>query len=348
MNAAVHPSSVQELPPAPTGSLLKAELQRFRARRFVQVLVGLAVLGWVAVTLISLTQFGTPDPAELARAEAEIDRIVEENERYAQECLANPPTDLPPEVTVEQACGAGMTADDYDLGMFLDNPPFSFADAAGAGAIGFAAAGAALAFVLGATWIGAEWSTRSLVSLLFWETRRVRVVLAKLAVLVLGAFVLAVGLQAAWLATASIVDAAAGDGRGLPAGFWGELVSTQARGVLFVVLAAVGGFGLAFLVRNTGAALGIGFVYFAVVETAVRALRPTWQPWLLSDNAIGLLVPDGWTVYVYEETVDATGNFSSEEWTYLITNLQGGLLLAGVAAAAIALGTLLFARRDIH
>src|SRR3712207_8321023 len=62
--------------------------------------------------------------------------------------------------------------------------------------------------------------------------------------LVLGAAVLAVGLQAAWLATASILDATAGDGRGLPAGFWGDLLVTQGRAVLLVVLAAVGGFGL--------------------------------------------------------------------------------------------------------
>ena len=348
MSAALQQPPVGQLPPTARGSLLKAELHRFRARRFVQALFALAVLGWLAVTLISLTQFGTPTAAELAAAEQEIDRIVAENERFAEECLANPPTDLPPDLTVEEACGAGMTADDYDLGMFLSTPPFSMADGAVVGAVGFGAAGAALAFVLGATWIGAEWSTRSLVSLLFWETRRTRVVVSKLVVLVLGAAVLAVGLQAAWLATASILDATAGDGRGLPAGFWGDLLGTQGRAVLLVVLAAVGGFGLTFLVRNTGAALGIGFVYFAIVETAVGAFRPTWQPWLLTNNAAGLLLPDGHTVFAFEETVDASGTIVSDTWEYVITNLQGGVLLGAVAAAAIAVGVLLFVRSDVH
>ena len=57
--------------------------------------------------------------------------------------------------------------------------------------------------------------------------------------------------------------------------------------MLLTVLVALLGFGLTNLIRNTGAALGVGFVYFAIVETAVRALRPAWQPWLLSTNAAG-------------------------------------------------------------
>ena len=50
-------------PPAPSsrsGSLLRAELHRFRSRRFLQVLLGLCVLGWIVATIIALTQFGVP------------------------------------------------------------------------------------------------------------------------------------------------------------------------------------------------------------------------------------------------------------------------------------------------
>ena len=62
--------------------------------------------------------------------------------------------------------------------------------------------------------------------------------------------------------------------------------------MLLTVLAGLLAFGLTNLVRNTGAALGIGFVYLVIAESAVRALRPRWQPWLLSDNAVAL-VQDG-------------------------------------------------------
>ena len=57
--------------------------------------------------------------------------------------------------------------------------------------------------------------------------------------------------------------------------------------MLLTVLVSLLGFGLTNLIRNTGAALGVGFVYFAIVETAVRALRPAWEPWLLSIDAGG-------------------------------------------------------------
>ncbi len=337
----------QELPPAPVGSLMRAELHRFRARRFVQALFGLAVLGWLAVTAISLATFGTPSPAELESAQQQIDRMVAENEQYRQDCLQNPPTDVPPGLPLDEVCGPPVTAQDFDVSMFVSEPPFSFGENTGPGAIGFAFAGAALAFLLGATWIGAEWSSRSLVSLLFWETRRARVMAAKLAVLVLGAVVLAVALQVAWLATASILDATAGDGRSLPDRFWGELLGIQARGVLFTVLAALGGFGLAHLVCNTGAALGIGFLYFAVLETAVRIIRPAWQPALLSDNAAALLLPGGHRVVLYDDVVDRSGMVTTEIREILISNLQGGLVLAGVVGVFVVLGVVLFGRRDV-
>jgi hypothetical protein len=116
----------------------------------------------------------------------------------------------------------------------------------------------------------------------------------------------------------------------------------QGRGVLFVVLAALGGFGLANLVRNTGAALGIGFVYFAIIEVAVGAFRPTWHPWLLTQNAVGLVLPDGLPVYLYE----TPGQMEPTE--YVVTNLQGGVLLTAVVAVVVGIGVALFARRDIH
>jgi ABC-type transport system involved in multi-copper enzyme maturation permease subunit len=105
------------------------------------------------------------------------------------------------------------------------------------------------------------------------------------------------------------------------------------------------GFGLTNLIRNTGAALGIGFVYFAVIETAIRILRPAWEPWLLSNNAAGLISPHGITVLIYDN-LGPTGFDQPRE--YLITNLQAGIVLAVVAAVIIGVGTLLFTRRDLH
>ena len=339
-------SAVVDQPPvAPArGSLLRAETHRFRSRRFLQVLLGLFVLGWLAAIAIALPQFGHPSAGDLSAARAAQQAAVESSNQGRQQCLDDP--SLPTDVPREQFCGQPVTAADIPLEQFLADPPFSFAENAEAGALGFAAAAAVLAFLVGATWIGAEWSTRSIVALLFWRPRRYSVMAAKLTVLAVAAALFGVLAQAAWLAMAGILSAVAGDGAGVPDGMWGDLLATQGRAVLLTVLAALGGFGIANLIRNTGAALGAGFVYFAVVETAFRALRPTWQPWLLTNNAVALINPGGLRLFIDDGQPDQNGFVQGTE--HVIGNLQGGILLAAVTAVLVGVGVVLFARRDLH
>jgi ABC-type transport system involved in multi-copper enzyme maturation permease subunit len=333
----------QQAPVATTsGSLLRAELHRFRMRRFIQAVLGLAVLGWLVVLVIGLFNYGVPDDADYAAARADIDRLVVEQQGFYQDCVDHLPAGQSP----ESSCGAPLNASDLRVQDFLRVHPFSFVDSAQNGALAFAAGGAVLCFLVGSTWIGAEWSTRSLVALLFWAPRRMRVMGAKLTVLTAATALFAAAMQVAWLAMAGLLNLVAGSGNAVPAGFWGDLLATEARSVLLAVLAALLGFGLANLVRNTGAALGIGFVYFAIAETAVRILRPTWEPWLLSDNALGLLAPGGSTVYIQDGTAGADGIVRPTE--YLIGNLQAGLVLGTVTAVVVGIGVVLFARRDIH
>ena len=94
------------------------------------------------------------------------------------------------------------------------------------------------------------------------------------------------------------------------------------------------------------AALGIGFAYLVIAESAVRALRPRWQPWLLSDNAVALVQDGGLTIFFYDGIPDPTGFVEPTE--YYLGHLQAGIYLAIVAAVIVALGAVLFARRDIH
>jgi hypothetical protein len=336
------PTAVPADAPAETprrGSLLRAELHRFRARRFIQLLFVLLVVGWVVATVIGLLNFGEPTDADRAAAQQQIDEIIAQDAQFVEQCRNDPtrPDDVPEDVYCQP-----LNPDDLRVEDFIGKSPFDFEASGAAGAVGFGAAATVIAFLIGATWIGAEWSSRSIVALLFWVPSRMRVMAAKIGVLVLGAAVLGVLAQALWLAMAGILRVAVGTDDPLPDGFWGELFATGGRTVLLVVLAALGGFGLANLVRNTGASLGIGFVYFAIVETAIRALRPAWEPWLLTNNAAGLVSPGGFTVYVFD------GQTFGEPEQYLITHLQGGLVLGGVVAVVIAIGVVLFARRDLH
>jgi hypothetical protein len=349
MSATVEqPATVPAEPTAPRsglGTLLRSEMHRFRSRRFIQVVLAVGLLAWIVGTVIALTQFGQPTDDDLARAEQQIAQELEMSEQFRQECLENPGP-LPEGVPEEDVCGPETTREDIQLEWYLDKAPFDIVSAGTNGALAFAGVASVIAALIGATWIGAEWSTRSIVALLFWVPRRMQVMTAKLGVLLAAGALIGVVAQAGWLGTSGILRAVAGSDRDVPDGFWSDLLQTQARGVLLTVIAALLAFGLTNLVRNTGAALGIAFVYLVIVENAVRAMRPGWQPWLLSNNALGLVQQGGYTITRYDGIPDVNGYVEPTE--YYLGHLQSAVFLGAVAIVVVGIGALLFARRDLH
>jgi hypothetical protein len=330
-------------PAGPFGGLVRAETHRFLARRFIRVLLVVALVGWLAATVLALLAFRSASPEQLAQARQDQQEQVQLAEQSREQCLADPTR--PADVAAADWCGPPATADQFPLSQFLQPAPFAMAQDATDGAVSVAAVSAALAFLVGATFVGAEWSTRSMVALLFWETRRPRVMAAKLLVTAVAAAVLGLVMQALWLGLATLLRSVAGDGADLPDGFWSAFLGIQGRGVLLALCAGLLGFGLTNLLRNTGAATGVAFVYVAIVENAVRALRPAWQPWLLTNNAAALVLPDGLTLFL-DDGVDAQGVYQPVE--YLLTSGQAAAYLALVTAAVVGVGVALFSRRDLH
>lgn len=329
---------------APRGSLLRTELSRLTARRFIRILVTLALLGFVVLSVVLFTQFSRPTPDLLAAAETRRAEDVALSEQFRQQCLND---DLIPADEREFACGPPLDAESFPLAQYLDREPFVLAEALPGGALGVAAATAMLGFVIGATYIGAEWSTRSIVALLFWETRRLKVIGVKTGVAALGGAALGVLGQLAWLGVSLPIARTRGTTE-VAAGFWGDYAGQAGRSVLLVVVVTLLGFGLANLIRNTGAALGIGFAYFAIVETALRNLFPRTQPFLLTDNSLALVQEGGLTVFIPGRTLDAaTGGFV-EFTEIVVSNLRGGLTLSAYLLVLLGLGTWLFRRRDLH
>ena len=334
--------------PRPRPSLARAEARRLSSRRLVRVLLLLGVLGLLAVVgIASATAYARTTPERLAAAQVNIDEIVQQQNSFREQCLQDP-GQLPPGLAPEQACGPVATAEGYVPEEFLDKKPFVLADGLPGGAVAVAGAVAALSYVLGATSIGAEWSSRSVVALLFWESRRSRVMAAKLAVLAGAVVVVSVVAQLLWTAAAYVMAANLGSTGPLPDGFGGDVLGVQARGTLLAVLIAFLGFAVTNLARNTGAALGVGFVYFAIVENAVRAIRPAWQPYLLADNAAALLLKGGQTVFIYTGAfVDDQGQFIDAPREVLLSNLHGGVVLGVITAVLVGTGVAVFARRDL-
>lgn len=186
-----------------------------------------------------------------------------------------------------------------------------------------------LAWLLGASAIGAEWANRTMTTTLTWESRRTRVLGAKILAVALISFVWILVLQALLSAIMYPVAALRGSTEGLDMDWWLDAgrvaLSISAVGAIAAVLGA----SIATVGRHTAAALGAGFFYLAVVEGLVRGFKPAWIDWLVGDNAVVVIVGD------------------------LETNPLGHspgaalLLLVAYAAGLALLATAVFRRRDL-
>jgi ABC-type transport system involved in multi-copper enzyme maturation permease subunit len=187
-----------------------------------------------------------------------------------------------------------------------------------------------LIIVLGASAVGAEYRAGTVTTILTWEPRRVRLLLARIgaAAVVAIAFYLVVHVVfvGGWLLGAGLRGTTAGaDG-----GFWRDLAFVVLRGVVVAGVLAVLSAALATLGRNTGAALGIWFGYLVAVEAIFAANVKAVTRVLLTVNAAAFF---GW------EEIRVNGREMGPEAALL--QLLLWILVLGGAAAAV------FARRDV-
>jgi ABC-type transport system involved in multi-copper enzyme maturation permease subunit len=138
--------------------------------------------------------------------------------------------------------------------------------------------------LLGASFVGAEWHAGTMTTLLTWEPRRLRVLLAKAAVAAVCVFVLMVLLLAVFAGVLSLVALTRGITAGLGDRFWRSVAGTTMRIAGCAAAGSLVGLGIAMVARSTAAAIGIGFAYLGIVEGLIRGLRPGWQHFLLADN----------------------------------------------------------------
>ena len=188
-----------------------------------------------------------------------------------------------------------------------------------------------VAWVLGASAIGADWHAGHVTTILTWEPRRGRVMLAKIAASLTSVFVVSLVIQALLGAALAVAAAGAGSTAGADATWLAESAGVALRVALLSTIFAGFGFGLASAGRNTAVALGVGFGYLVIVENLVRGLRPQWTPWLLTDNA-GLFIVD-----------------SPIDFPMLGRSTVGaGLYLAALGAVLLLAASGLFRTRDVN
>jgi ABC-type transport system involved in multi-copper enzyme maturation permease subunit len=193
--------------------------------------------------------------------------------------------------------------------------------------------GAGLAFLLGASAGGAEWAQKTMQALLFWETRRVRVIAAKVAALsVVAAAMVLIG-QVLTIAGTRVVTLTSGTTAGYTGHEWSDILGTQARGLLVAILTAAAAFSIASLTRNTGAALGAAFLYFVIIEQVIHAWKPWTGKYLVSPNIAALVA----------------GHVNLSESTKLVVIHSGraGVTICVYVAVLLGITTALFVRRDV-
>lgn len=242
-------------------NLYTTELRRLRKRRFVRylTLAGLLVLAAVAVGMFFTNQKVGPD--QIAAAERAADQEYQQNVGFAEQHRAE----------CEQAKAAGTApADRFPEDCSVIQPPprevfrsewhlpasFDFREEFGGMLTPLTAVLALVAFVGGASFVGAEWSSGGMMNLLLWRPQRIRVLLTKLAALLSGLFGVTVLATLAWTAAFWAIGTYRGTTAETTSGAWQSFGLTGLRGLTLVLVAGVLGFGLASLGRHTALALG--------------------------------------------------------------------------------------------
>ena len=255
-------------------SLYRAESRRLVKRRFTKlfVLCGLLVLAAVAAGVFLSNQKAGPDAIARATAEAQANyqQAVQETNRVIQQCQAAQGTPqasaFPPNCEITQPAQS-----DFDPRWYMP-ATFDFRGDFGDMITTFAAVLALVAYIIGASFVGAEWSSGGMMNLLLWRPRRLQVLGTKLAVLLTGTTVLTVLLAAVWTAGFYLIAMARGTTAGMTSGAWQSTALMEVRALVLVLVAGALGFGLASIGRHTATALGVAIGVIVVLQFGVAAV----------------------------------------------------------------------------
>ncbi|BFU42036.1 ABC transporter permease subunit [Krasilnikovia sp. MM14-A1004] len=278
-------------------SLYRAETRRLVKRRFTKVLaIGcLAVLAALVVGTLLTNQKVGPEAVAAARAHADEDyqNALRETEQQQQACVAAQGTDQAPNFPANCAEITPPNQEDFKYEWYM---PATFSFRTNFPEMMFALAGilAMGAFVIGASFVGAEWSSGGMMNLLLWRPQRQRVLGTKLAALLAGVGAFTVVVSAVWTGVFLVVAELNGSTEGMTSGAWQSIMLLELRAVVLVLAAAALGFGLASLGRHTAVALGVTVgaivvLQFGLATVLVLArvkfieayLIPVWaQAWL--------------------------------------------------------------------
>jgi ABC-2 type transport system permease protein len=202
------------------------------------------------------------------------------------------------------------------------------------------------AFVLGASFLAAEFSTGAIGNWLTFEPRRLRVYGSKLLAAAIGLLPVAVVVfTVAMLGSYLIIDQL-GNTATTTGKVWGDLVATAGRAVVLTALGAALGGVAGLLLRHTAAALGVAMGYLVLVEAIFGNLLIKVQPWLIKLNFDAFVRHDT-TYYVDQCASSSDGGYLCNTIEKTLTFEHGAWYLGILAVVLLLLGGAVFHRRDV-
>ena len=334
-------------------SLYTAETRRLAKRRFVKLLVigTLAILAAVAAGMYFTNQ--KVGPAQIAEARAAADRDFQEQTRQAaaekQRCEAAAGT--PEAANYPPDCSqlSPPTRDNFEPQWYLP-PSFDFRQDFGPMVTTLAALLALMAFVVGASFVGAEWNSGGMMNLLLWRPQRLKVLNTKLLAVLVGLTVLTTVTAAAWTGAFTVIARQRGSLDNMTAGTWRSFGLMELRALALVLVAGAVGFGLASIGRHTAMALGVAIAVVVLFQFGLGTvlslakvkffeayLIPFWiQAWM--DKSVRLENTDACNF-------SATGGCQPDVLT--LTWPMAGALLSAVFLAVVAAAMWTMRARDI-
>lgn len=251
-------------------SLYKAETRRLVKRRFTRylTLAGLLILLAVAAGMFFTHQKVGPEVVAKAQAdaEAEYQSNVTATQQYRAQCEA---AKASPTFSTDYPGGCEEipppSRDQIQAEWFMP-PTFDFRKGFGDMLTALAAILGLVAFVVGATFVGAEWNSGGMMNLLLWRPQRVKVLSTKLAALLVGLTALTVVTSVIWTAIMWMIANLRGTTEKVTSGVWQSFALTGLRGLVLVLAAGAIGFALASLGRHTAMAFGVAIGVVVVLQ----------------------------------------------------------------------------------
>lgn len=189
-----------------------------------------------------------------------------------------------------------------------------------------------IGLVIGASSTGADWQAGSMTTLLTWEPRRTRVLVARTVAVVATVVALILALSLILSGLLWLVAATRGTTTGAGSTLFQHVVGLIVRVAIVAGLAAILGLSISMIGRGTAASLGVIFVYLAILETLFRSLIPSVTPYLFATNTV----------------VFVDGHAGSPATATVITMTRATITVFAYGVALLVVAWAFFRARDVN